>query len=195
MRSAYFLFAIISTAVVATLVACTGSSGSTTNNAIAEVSQDSLVKRGDYLVTAMGCDDCHSPKTANHEVDMNLRLSGHPASMPMPAGDTSLFSKGWVLFSMSTTATFGPWGNSYAANLTSDSTGIGMWTEEQFFRAIRKGLYKGLEGSRPLMPPMPWMQYKHLNDHDLKAVFAFLKSTKPVKNVVPAWKPLKGTNL
>lgn len=192
MRRAYFLFTIITTAMVATLVACTGGSGNT--GAVAEVSQDSLIKRGDYLVTAMGCDDCHSPKNAKHEVDADLRLSGHPASMPLPPGDTSLFRQGWVLFSMSTTATFGPWGNSYAANITSDSTGIGAWTEEQFFRAIRKGLYKGLEGSRPLLPPMPWMQYKHLNDHDLRAIFTYLKSTKPVKNVVPAWKPLN-TNL
>jgi hypothetical protein len=194
MRRAFLLFAIVLTAVVATLVACTGGSDNTTK-AIGEISRDSLIKRGDYLVTTMGCDDCHSPKTPNHEVDMNLRLSGHPASMSLPAGDTSLFRQGWVLLSMGTTAAFGPWGNSYAANLTSDSTGIGMWTEEQFFRAIRKGLYKGLEGSRPLMPPMPWMQYKHLSDHDLRAIFAFLKSTKPVKNAVPAWKPLNNPNL
>lgn len=189
MRKAYFLFATLATGIVAILVSCTGNSG--TASAKVEISQDSLVRRGDYLVTAMGCDDCHSPKKPNHEIDMDLRFSGHPASMPMPAGDTSLFSKGWVLFSMSTTATFGPWGNSYAANISSDSTGIGAWTEEQFFTAIRKGLYKGLEGSRPLLPPMPWAQYKNLNDHDLRSIFAYLKSTKPVKNVVPAWKPLK----
>jgi hypothetical protein len=192
MRRVFLLFTTLITGVVAVLVACTGGAGK--SNIIAEVTQDSLIKRGEYLVTAMGCDDCHSPKTANHEVDVDLRFSGHPAGMPMPAGDTSLFRKGWVLFSMSTTATFGPWGNSYSANISSDSTGIGMWTEEQFFNAIRKGLYKGLEGSRPLLPPMPWMQYKHLNDHDLRSIFAYLKSTKPVKNVVPAWKPLN-TNL
>ncbi|MCB9297006.1 MAG: hypothetical protein H6559_28375 [Lewinellaceae bacterium] len=45
-----------------------------------------------------------------------------------------------------------PWGVSYAANLTSDDTGIYLWTEAQFFRAIREGKYKGLEGSRPLLP-------------------------------------------
>ena len=77
---------------------------------------------------------------------------------------------------------------SFSANLTSDPTGIGNWTEEQFFRAIREGKSKGLAESRPLMPPMPWQQYRNLKDEDLRAIFAFLKSTKPVENRVPGWK-------
>ena len=99
--------------------------------------------------------------------------------------DKNVFNEGWVLFGMGLTSSAGPWGISYSANLTSDATGIGNWTEEQFFRAIRKGLSKGLEGNRPLLPPMPWFAYKNLTDEDLRAVFSYLKSTKPIKNVVP----------
>jgi hypothetical protein len=181
----------ITIAAVAFLVACTG--GKNESEPMAAISQDSLIKRGDYLVSVLGCDDCHSPKKMGPmgpEVDLDLRLSGHPSNMLLGKADTSVMSQGYILFSMSQTATIGPWGASYAANISSDSTGIGMWTEEQFFRAIRKGLYKGLEGSRPLLPPMPWQGYKQLTDLDLKAVFAYLKSTKPIKNVVPEWKPL-----
>lgn len=77
-------------------------------------------------------------------------------------------------------------GVSFSANLTSDSTGIGGWTEEQFAKALRQGKSKGLDGNRQLLPPMPWPNYITLTDADMKAIFAYLKSTKPVKNVVPA---------
>ena len=80
----------------------------------------------------------------------------------------------------------GPWGTSFAANITSDETGIGNWTEEQFERALRHGLYKGMEGSRPLLPPMPWQNLANLKPEDMRDMFAYLKSTKPVENVVPA---------
>lgn len=68
---------------------------------------------------------------------------------------------------------------SFAANITSHETGIGNWTEEQFIRALREGKYKGLPNGRLLLPPMPWPYYGQLNDEALRAIFAFLKSTKP----------------
>ena len=102
---------------------------------------------------------------------------------------TSAVNQGWVLFGTDFTTAVGPWGQSFAANLTSDATGIGNWKEEQFIKAIREGKYKGLDNTRPLLPPMPWFVYKNLNDDDLGSIFAFLKSTRPVKNVVPAAKP------
>ena len=75
---------------------------------------------------------------------------------------------------------------SFAVNLTSYATGIGKWKEENFLRAIRDGKFKGLENGRSLLPPMPWFVYKNMTDEDLKAIFAYLKSTKPVVNAVPA---------
>ena len=83
----------------------------------------------------------------------------------------------------------GPWGVSYTANLTPDSTGTLAWTEEQFIYALRNGVTKGLKGSRPMLPPMPWPEYKHMTDGELKAIFAYLRTIKPVNNLVPPPKP------
>jgi hypothetical protein len=52
-------------------------------------------------------------------------------------------------------------------------------------KSIKEGKYKGLDNSRPLLPPMPWEGYSKLPDEDLKAIYAYLKSIKPVKNIVP----------
>ncbi|MCY7351754.1 MAG: c-type cytochrome [Cytophagaceae bacterium] len=155
---------------------------------VAEISPDSLVKRGDYLVTTMACGDCHSPLIMGPqgpEPDPARILSGHPANLPLAAIDKSA-AKNWVMFNATGTAVVGPWGVSFTANLTSDPTGIGNWSEEQFARALKEGKSKGIATNRSLLPPMPWMQYRHLNDADIKAIFAYLKSTKPVNNLVPA---------
>jgi hypothetical protein len=86
---------------------------------------------------------------------------------------------------MDLSAAVGPWGVSFAANLTSDQTGIGNWTEEYFNRALKEGKFKGIEGGRMLLPPMPWQNYAKVPAEDVKAIFAFFKSTKAVRNVVP----------
>jgi hypothetical protein len=151
------------------------------------MSPDSLVKRGAYLVKMMGCNDCHSPKIMSPQgpvPDPERLLSGHPANIPVAKFDTGT-AKSWILFNGMLTNYVGPWGISFSANITSDSTGIGTWTEQQFFKAIREGKYLGLDNTRPLLPPMPWTEYRNASDDDLKAIFAFLKSTKPVKNIVP----------
>jgi len=156
------------------------------------ISNDSLVKRGNYIVSASGCDDCHTPKKMGPhgpEFDMDRRLSGHPAGSQLPKVDSNVLKSGWILFAMDLTAYVGPWGTSYSANLTSDPTGTGNWTEEQFMTAIRKGKSKGLEEGRSLLPPMPWDVIRNLNDTDLKAIFAYLKTTKPISNLVPGPRP------
>jgi mono/diheme cytochrome c family protein len=151
------------------------------------MSQESLVQRGQYLVGIMGCHDCHTPKKMGPhgpELDENALLSGHPAQMPLGKFDTAT-TKNWVLLNMTTTAAIGPWGASFAANLTSDETGIGNWTEAQFKKALTEGKLKGMEGTRPILPPMPWQNFKNIQDAELRAIFAYLKSTKPVRNIVP----------
>ena len=181
----FFMAATVAVAVIA----CNNKPTEAT--AKVEISQDSLISRGSYLVNSMGCDDCHSPKTFGPngpELIADQRFSGHHADSPLPKVDTITAKKGWMLFAPDLTAAVGPWGMSFAANISSDQTGIGNWTEEQFFRAIREGKSKGLKESRPLLPPMPWPQYRNLKDDDLRAIFAFLKSTKPVENRVPEWK-------
>ena len=63
--------------------------------------------------------------------------------------------------------------------------GIGNWTEDQFIYCMRHGKYMGLPKGRDLLPPMPWPAFSKMTDDELKAVFAYLQTTKPVHNIVP----------
>lgn len=144
-------------------------------------------KHGEYLVSVLGCEDCHSPKKFGAQgpyPDPDLRFSGHPASYVLHEYDSKTAAS-WILFNEHNTAVVGPWGTSFAANISSDASGIGNWSEEQFFKAMREGKSKGLDGSRMLLPPMPWPSYSKLTDADMKDIFAFLKTTRPVENIVP----------
>ena len=172
-------------------VACSDTPGRSKNMTILPDSA-AMVARGEYLVTTTGCDDCHSPKRmgANGpELIPELRLSGFQQNGKLPKVNPAEIKKGFTMFSPDFTATVGGWGASFAGNLTSDASGIGNWTEANFLRAIREGKFKGLENGRPLLPPMPWFVYKNMTDQDLKSIFAYLKTTKPVENIVPAPKP------
>ena len=149
-------------------------------------------KWGEHLVMSIGCGDCHTPKKMGPhgpEDDSTLLLSGHPSKMPPPDVDRKVLESKGIFSSQTLTAWVGPWGISYAANLTSDTTGTGMWSEDQFIYALRNGKQKGLAGGRMLLPPMPWRSFKNLTDDELKAIFAYLKSTRPIVNVVPANAP------
>ena len=194
MKKCNFLLVFICSLVI--LSGCTGNQQK--NEAPAEKEEltgEALVQRGEYLVTSMGCHDCHSPKKMGPnglEMIPELMLSGFQADGPPMVTDPSLTSKGFGIFYPDLTAAAGPWGISYAANLTPDVSGIGTWTEEQFKRALTEGKFKGIEGSRTLLPPMPWQNFTALKDQDVKAIFAYLKSIPPVKNVVPAPVPPEG---
>lgn len=152
--------------------------------------QADLVKHGEYIVNIAGCNDCHSPKimtAKGPEPDPARLLSGHPADEPLPAiTDKKMIAPDqWALFNPSLTAAVGPWGTTFAANLTPDETGMANWTEAQFFKAMREGKQKGMDGTRPLLPPMPWPNLAKMTDEDLRSVFVYLQSLKPVKNAVP----------
>jgi mono/diheme cytochrome c family protein len=192
MKKTILILTALTGAVILGLIACTSGVAKTeTTSAI--ISKDSLIKRGSYLVNSIGCDDCHTPKKFGPngpELDMEHRFGGHLANSPVAKVNTSVIKDGWALFAMDLTSAVGPWGQSYAANISSDATGIGNWSEEQFMRALREGKSKGLKEGRPLLPPMPWFMYKNMNDTDIKAIFAYLKTSKPVENRVPGPKTL-----
>ena len=157
-----------------------------------ELTAEEMVQRGGYLVTIVGCADCHTPKKMTEEgpvFDMDRYMMGYDASQPLPEVPDDVPLGPWVIFNGELTAAAGPWGVSFAGNLTPHETGIGTWSLEQFGRAVRGGKYKGLENSRPIMPPMPVEGFKHLTDEDLEAIFAYLKSLRPIDNVVPAYRP------
>ncbi len=153
-------------------------------------SQRALIERGLYMVTAGGCNDCHSPKkmTPRGPVPDEARLlSGHPADEKLPPVPPNLFGpdKWGAITNNNLTGWVGPWGISYASNLSPDpETGTGVWNEELFIRIIRSGKFMG--SGRDILPPMPWYEFARLSDADLKAIFAYLKNLKPVKNQVPA---------
>jgi len=152
--------------------------------------QDAIIKRGAKLVQVGGCMDCHTPfkMGANGpEKDLARGLSGHPESLHMPEPPQLPAAWNWA-GSATMTAFVGPWGISYAANLTPDrETGIGTWKETDFIQAMRTGKHMGV--ARPIMPPMPWQTLSGLPEKDLQAIFAYLKAQPAMKNKVPEYVP------
>jgi hypothetical protein len=146
--------------------------------------------RGKYLVSVLGCIDCHPPfkiGPKGPEPDMTRFLLGHPEQIGPLAETKANEPFLWMGFPTNT-AFSGPWGVSYTFNLTPDqNTGLGIWTEEMFIQAIRTGRHMGV--SRPINPPMPWPAYRNATDEDLKSVYAYLRTIKPIVNHVPDYKP------
>ena len=111
-------------------------------------------KRGEFLARMCSCADCHTPQER-----------GQPK-----AGFE--FAGGLILNS--------PAGLVMASNITPDASGISYYDEALFLEAIRTGHVK----ARELSPAMPWVFYRNMKDEDLKDVFAFLRTLKPVKHTV-----------
>lgn len=149
---------------------------------------ESVEAYGEHLVTICGCNDCHSPKKMGPngpEIDSILMLSGYQAKTPAVDVDRKAMAAKGIALTQHFTEWIGPWGVSYTANLTPDETGIGSWNLDQFKMAIRQGKFHGQPTGRTLLPPMPWEMFKHMTDEETAAVFAYLKSLKPVSNLVP----------
>ena len=156
-----------------------------------ELSKAALIERGRYLTTIGGCNDCHSPKKFGPHgpsLDSARLLSGHPADAPLPPAELKALQPGnWLAMAGDATVFIGPWGMSFAANLTSDSaTGIGAWSEEVFVKALRTGKHLGQEGGRPIAPPMPWEGIGQMTDEDLKSVYTYLQALPAISNRVSA---------
>ncbi len=163
-----------------------GSGSETASSAAGE----RVPSRGEYIVMTTGCGNCHTPcklGTKGAEPDMSKFLSGHPSDLILPQPPRPFGP--WGLFAAKTNSAFaGPWGVSYASNLTADAeTGIGVFTDETFIAALRTGKHLGTE--RPILPPMAWQSYKNFTDDDLKAVFAYLNSVAGIKNSPPPPEP------
>ncbi len=152
------------------------------------------VERGRYLVAAMGCGGCHTPKTlgaTGPKSDPARFLAGHPEGSALDSAPVLPQGTWTVVSSWDSTAFAGPWGVSYAANLTPDeNTGLGSWSEETFVRALRTGRHMG--ASRPILPPMPWGAFRNLSDDDLAAMYAYLRTVPPVRNRIPEPLPPAG---
>ncbi len=122
---------------------------------VAEPTFSSPEKRGEYLTRLIGCPDCHTPVGADHNLVPGMEFGG-----------------GQVFE--------GPWGKVASANLTPDPSGIPYYDQALFIRTIRTGYV----GSRALNPLMPWSIFRGMTDDDLSAIFAYLKTLKPVHHRV-----------
>jgi hypothetical protein len=147
------------------------------------------IGRGRYLVDAVAsCGQCHTPRR-NALEDPERYLSGHPQGASAPKFSMDLIRQGILLSIAPTyTAFSGPWGVSFATNLTPDATGLGEWTEDAFVRAMRTGKQGGDPNNRSMLPPMPWRHYQGMTDADLRAIWAYLQSIPAVSNAVPSAK-------
>lgn len=114
---------------------------------------------GRYLVeTIAGCGNCHTPHLADGSLDESMAFAG-----------------AFVIEE--------PIFRAYAKNITPDmETGIGSWTDEQIIDAIRNA--RRPDGTF-LGPPMSFAWYKRMSDTDVKAIVAYLRTVKPIRNEVP----------
>ena len=117
------------------------------------------VKRGEYLVTIAGCTDCHTPQKNGQ---------------PIPGLE---FAGGFILE--------GPWGRLASANITPDASGISYYDEALFLEMMHTGYVK----ARTINQIMPWEDFRGLTDEDLKGIFAYLRTLKPVKHRVDNTEP------
>ena len=154
-------------------------------------SEAAVLARGELLVAIMDCDGCHTPRgLAGARSASSRRLAGHPEDLILPPPpDLGDGPWEWVA-SETATAYAGPWGITFSANLTPDTTtGLGAWTQSMFSRSMRTGRHWGT--GREILPPMPWEAYSHLPDGDLHALYVYLRSLPPVTNEVPPYLPSK----
>lgn len=108
------------------------------------------IKYGEYLAQIGHCMECHTPRDDK----------GAPKAGQLGAGG--------MVFK-------GPWGESVSRNLTPHESGLKNWTDAQIAKAIREGVDRD---GKPYKPPMGFAFYKNINDADMAALIAYLRSLK-----------------
>jgi mono/diheme cytochrome c family protein len=116
-------------------------------------------KRGAYLVTMAACSDCHTPQEKGQPI----------AGME--------FAGGFLLHE--------PKGDVVSTNITPAASGIVYYNDATFIQALRQGKV----GARPLRASMPWYFFGKMTDSDLKSIFAYLKTVKPVRHQIDNFEP------
>jgi mono/diheme cytochrome c family protein len=133
--------------------------------AVPDPPRQDLVKYGEYLAGPVAhCVECHTP------------------FLPPGRPDTTRLGAGGLPF-------HGPWGVSYAANLTPDpETGLGGWKDGEIIAAM----YGARRSGGRVLPPMPTQHYAQgIAEGDLRAIIAYLRSLPPIPNKVPPAEPPK----
>jgi mono/diheme cytochrome c family protein len=114
-------------------------------------------KRGAYLTTLASCSDCHTPRNEQGQYLAGLEFAGGNVVLHGDAREPKA-----------------------ASNLTPSPNGIPYYTEDLFVETIRTGRVR----DRQISDIMPWGHYRNMTDDDLKAIFAYLKTLKPVDHYV-----------
>jgi mono/diheme cytochrome c family protein len=129
-------------------------------------SHDQQVARGQYLVKAIGCGDCHTPGGLTPKPDMTRFLAGSDADFIVPG-----------------VGVFVP------PNLTPDkATGLGTWSTDQIVAAFTTG---ATPSGRTLGPAMPWSDFANLTKADATDIALYLQSLPPISNAVPGPGPAR----
>jgi hypothetical protein len=136
---------------------------------VPEPDRSNPVKYGEYVFTISACSECHT-QAEKGQMKMDLFLAGGRE-----------FRVGPYLVS--------------SANITSDpETGIGKWSEERFvskftnFRSLSEG--NPPASTQANFTLMPWTDFAHMPEEDLKAIYAYLRTVKPVENKVDIHPPV-----
>jgi len=126
--------------------------------------QSDLLAYGAYMTNASGCVECHTQVDKGQIIPD--RMFGGGRDFKFPDGSTV-----------------------FSSNITPDKdTGIGAWTEEMFITRFKS--YADSSYTIPSVAPgefntiMPWTMYSQMTEEDLAAIYAYLKSVKPISNRV-----------
>jgi mono/diheme cytochrome c family protein len=128
-----------------------------------------VLKYGEYIANAGGCIECHT------KVDKGEKIKGteYGGGREFPFPDGSMVRSG---------------------NISPDNeTGIGSWTEEAFINLFHQRSDSTMLNT--ILKPgefntiMPWTMYGKMDTEDLKSVYAFLKTLKPISNKVDKFTP------
>ncbi|HET7117778.1 MAG TPA: cytochrome C [Hanamia sp.] len=120
------------------------------------------IKYGAYLVNAAACMECHTP-VKKGQIIPKLAFSGG-RDFHMPNGVVN------------------------SANITPDkTTGIGGWTAEEFvtrFKAYVNPANLPTMTANDVNTVMPWSMLGGMDTSDLRSIYAYLQTIKPIKNEV-----------
>lgn len=123
---------------------------------------------GAYMTNAAGCVECHTDVKDGRIIAERAYCGGR--SFQLLDGSTVR-----------------------STNLTPHETGIGLWTEEMFVQRFKQ--YTDSTYVSPTIKAgefntvMPWTMYAQMEEDDLKAIYAYLKTVKPIENVVERFTP------
>ncbi len=121
------------------------------------VTADAQVARGAYLAEAVGhCQECHTPRTWSQGLDSGRAYAGAT-------------QQGWT-----------------AWNLTADPRGLGGWSDAKLASYLREGHQRGEAVAAGPMAEVVSGGTRHLNDADLGALIAYLRTLPAQPGAVPA---------